>query len=116
MCELCRDRKQLIITGCHVIARFFSKIPGNVGRLRPHLTLAYLNKAFAKIHFCVVGKNKQKKKVVRFASILNKVAKALGTIRFSQLLLLLRPHLIHGARKQQASEKDTVKKLDSIAG
>lgn len=30
------------------------------------------------------------------AFILNKVAKALGTIRFSQLLLL---HLIHGAEK-----------------
>ncbi len=48
-----------------------------------------------------------------FASIFNKVAKALralGTIRFSQLLL---PplHLIHGAKEQQASEKETVEKL-----
>lgn len=50
-----------------------------------------------------------------FASILNKVAKTLGTIRFSQLLLLLLPHLIHGARKQQASERETAKKLHSIA-
>lgn len=41
------------------------------------------------IYMCVCIKKKA-------AFILNKVAKALGTIRFSQLLLL---HLIHGAEK-----------------
>ena len=48
----------------------------------------------------------------RFDIILNIVAKAIGTIRFSQQLLLLLPLLIiHGARKQQASDKKTVEKL-----
>lgn len=52
--------------------------------------------------------------VVMFACILNIVViKALGTIRFSRLLLLLHllPHLIHGAGEQQASDKEAVKKL-----
>lgn len=48
-----------------------------------------------------------------FAFILNiVVVKALGTIRFSRLLLLLLlPHLIHGAGEQQASDKEAAKKL-----
>lgn len=79
---------------------------------RPSSTLAGRNKAFTTIEVKVLLVNP-----VRFARILNKVAQALGTIRFSQLLLLLLlSHLIHGARKQQASDRDTVKKLHSMAG